>query len=60
MRQSENEMSLPIENVEYAHFHCNVDLKTYSKFNLVLDFTLIIAMVGLGVFIMVNGLATVF
>ena len=53
-------MSLPIEDVEYAHFHCNVDLKTYSKFNLVLDFILIIAMVGLGVFIMVNGLATVF
>lgn len=60
MRQSENEMSLPIEDVEYAHFYCNVDLKTYSKFNLVLDFTLIIAMVGLGVFIMINGLATVF
>jgi len=53
-------VNLPLHEVEYAHFHCNVDLKTYSKLNLALDFFLIITMVGLGVFIMVNGLATVF
>ena len=53
------EMILPASDVEHSHFYCNVDMSTYSTWNLVFDWTMIVVMIGLGIFIMINGIATV-
>ena len=47
------------DEVEYSCFYCKVDLKTYSKVALVFDWIFMVVMVGLGVFIMINGIMTV-
>ena len=56
----ESQVVLSGEEILYANFCCDVDLSTYSKPMLVLDWILIVTMVGMGVFIMINGLASVF
>lgn len=50
--------------IEYAeecngHYYCNVDMETYSRNALILDWFFIVIMVGLGIFIMLNGIYTV-
>lgn len=45
--------------IDYSHFHCAVHMETYSTKALVFDWFMIIVMVGLGVFILVNGIQTV-
>lgn len=57
--QSRTSQSVAESQVDYSTFCCGVHLQTYSKKALVLDWIMIVVMVGLGVFIMVNGIYSV-
>jgi hypothetical protein len=44
---------------ENDYFYCGCHISTYSRGRLILDWMAIVIMLGMGIFVMVNGIMTV-